>query len=60
MKAVSHKQKGESGAPEVEPDTALKAVMALQLESGMPVYVREKGNITGRIDIEAVHATLLR
>ncbi|MEM7465136.1 MAG: choline ABC transporter ATP-binding protein, partial [Pseudomonadota bacterium] len=60
MQESSRKERDEEDAPEVDISAPLKSVMEQQLESNLPVYVRENGKIVGRIDAKAVHATLLR
>lgn len=60
MQPLAKKRKGEAACSDVVEDAPLKQVMAMQLESGKPVYVTRGKKIIGRIDQTDVQKTLLR
>jgi glycine betaine/proline transport system ATP-binding protein len=60
MQTVTRRMKGESKARAVPPDTPLRTVMELQLETALPVYVAQDGKLIGRIESTDVQQTLLR
>jgi hypothetical protein len=43
----------------VGPDESLTNIIALQLETGLPVYVENKMGIVGVIEAADIHRTLL-
>lgn len=60
MQPASRRSNGETKANSVSPDTPLRDVMRLQVDSGLPVYVVQDGSVIGRIDAGDVQRTLLR
>jgi glycine betaine/proline transport system ATP-binding protein len=60
MRAASRRRRGDKDAQAVPPDTPLKQVMEIQLETGLPVYVDEDGSLVGIIEATDVQRTLLR
>lgn len=60
MRPASRRRAGETAAQAVDPETPLKQVMAIQLETGLPVYVIHDGGIRGIIEPQDVQRTLLR
>ena len=60
MRPASRRARGESRAPVVDPDTPLRKVMEIQLQTGLPVYVSHDGAICGVIEPQDVQRTLLR
>jgi glycine betaine/proline transport system ATP-binding protein len=60
MQPLSARRKGENGAPTVEPDASLMDIMALQLDSGLPVYVTREGKVIGIVENSDIHRALLK
>jgi glycine betaine/proline transport system ATP-binding protein len=60
MQSASRRARGEAKAPAVRPDTPLRDVMQLQVDTGMPVYVEDDSGLIGRVDSSDVQRTLLR
>lgn len=60
MQTLERHRKGEATCPVVAEDAPLKHVIALQLETGRPVYVERAGRVIGRIGQTDVQKTLLR
>lgn len=60
MQAKSKLRKGDKAAPVTERTTSLRDIMALQLESDMPVYVKDDTGICGIIEAADIHRALLR
>ncbi len=60
MREIKQFKTGESSAVVVSPDTPLKKIMQIQLDSAMPVYVERDGEIIGRIVAEDIHRVLLK
>ena len=59
MQKASSRKRGHAKAKGVPRDTSLSDIMRLQLETGLPVYVEEKGRIKGVVEAEDVHRALL-
>jgi len=59
MQKLDRRRRGESKAKSVGPDTGLTKIMALQLETGLPVYVERKNRIVGVIEAADIHRALL-
>ncbi|GIL01442.1 MAG: choline ABC transporter ATP-binding protein [Alphaproteobacteria bacterium] len=60
MRPASRRARGETKAPVVDPDTPLRKVMEIQLQTGLPVYVSHDDAICGVIEPQDVQRTLLR
>lgn len=60
MQELSKRRKGDKSAPTTPRTTSLRDVMAMQLESDMPVYVEDKTGICGVIEAADIHRALLR
>ena len=59
MQKLTHRRKGEAKARTVGPDENLTNIIALQLETGLPVYVENRKGIIGVIEAADIHRTLL-
>lgn len=60
MQSVKARRKGEGTCDFVAPETPLKDVMQMQLDSGRAVYVKAGDKVIGRVDSDDVQRTLLR
>lgn len=60
MRPAKVRRRGEREAHAIDPETPLRKVMEIQLETGLPVYVSEGGKIRGIIEARDVQRTLLR
>ena len=59
MQPLTRRRKGEAKAKTVAHDASLSEIMALQLETGLPVYAEREGAIIGVIENADVHRALL-
>ena len=59
MQKTKARKRGHAKAQAVPRDTSLSDIMRLQLDTGLPVYVEEKGRILGLVEAEDVHRALL-
>ncbi len=59
MQPLTRRRKGEAKAMTVAHDASLSHIMALQLETGLPVYAERGGAIIGVIENADVHRALL-
>ncbi|MBL4892099.1 MAG: choline ABC transporter ATP-binding protein [Rhizobiaceae bacterium] len=60
MHAISKRRKGDKSALTTARTSSLRDVMAMQLESGMSVYVEDETGICGVIESADIHRALLR
>lgn len=60
MEPLGKRKKGHANALDTVADTPIREVMALQLKTGLPVYVKEHEKIIGIIDGENIHKALLK
>ena len=59
MQPLARRRKGEAKARTVAHDASLSHIMALQLETGLPVYAEREGTIIGVIENADMHRALL-
>ena len=59
MQPLTRRRKGEAKAKTVAHDASLSEIMALQLETGLPVYAEREGAVIGVIENADVHRALL-
>jgi len=60
MQPLSKRRKGDKSARTTRRTTLLREVMAVQLESDMPVYIEDDGGICGVIEAADIQRALLR
>jgi glycine betaine/proline transport system ATP-binding protein len=59
MQPLSRKRRGEAKAKSASDNASLSDIMALQLETGLPIYVEKNKKIIGVIEPSDIHRALL-
>jgi glycine betaine/proline transport system ATP-binding protein len=59
MQKLTRRRSGEAKARAVGPDENLTTIMAMQLETGLPVYVENRKGVVGIIEAADIHRALL-